>query len=87
MGNLKGLNVLIVLPSVICAVAIAACGSSGHKPSASSHAQSFLAFSECMRSHGVTAFPDPQPSGGINMRLPGSSWNFGDDPHGLTVRR
>ena len=67
MGNLKGLNVLIVLPSVICAVAIAACGSSGHKPSASSHAQSFLAFSECMRSHGVTAFPDPQPSGGISL--------------------
>ena len=21
------------------------------------------------------------------MRLPGSSWNFGDDPHGLTVTR
>ena len=60
MVNLKGLNVLIALPSVVCAVAIAACGSSGHKPSASSHAQSFLAFSECMRSHGVTAFPDSQ---------------------------
>ena len=44
MVNLNGLNVLMALPSVICAVAIAACGSSGHKPSASSHAQSFLAF-------------------------------------------
>ncbi len=67
MVSLRGLNVLIVLPSVIGAVAIAACGSSGHKPSASPHAQSFLAFSECMRSHGMTAFPDPQPSGGIGL--------------------
>ena len=67
MVGLKGLKVLIVLPSVICAVGIAACGSSGDQPSASSHAQSFLAFSECMRSHGVTAFPDPSPGGGINI--------------------
>ena len=67
MVNLEGLNVLIVVPWVICAFAIAACGSSGHSPSASSHAQSFLAFSECMRSHRVTAFPDPQPSGGISL--------------------
>jgi hypothetical protein len=67
MVNLQGPNILIALPSVICAVAIAACGSSGHKPSASSRAQSFLAFSECMRSHGVTAFPDPSPGGGINL--------------------
>jgi hypothetical protein len=65
--NLKGLNAPLALPSVICAVAIAACGSSGHRPSGSSHAQSFLAFSECMRSNGVTAFPDPSPGGGINL--------------------
>ena len=67
MSNLKGLNALIVLPSVVCAVAIAACGSSGHKPRASSNAQSFLAFSQCMRGHGVTGFPDPSPGGGINI--------------------
>lgn len=67
MVNLKGRNVLIALPSVICAVVIAACGSSGHKPNAASHAQSFLAFSECMRSHGVSGFPDPSPGGGINL--------------------
>jgi hypothetical protein len=24
---------------------------------------------------------------GCWRRLPGSSWNFGDDPHGLTVTR
>jgi hypothetical protein len=23
----------------------------------------------------------------LGKRLPGSSWNFGDDPHGLTVTR
>ncbi len=57
----------IWLAVVACALAIAACGSSGHKPSTASHAQPFLAFSECMRSHGVPNFPDPG-SGGLNIR-------------------
>ncbi len=51
----------------VCVVAIAGCGSSGHKPSDSSHAQSLLAFSECMRSHGVPNFPDPGSRGGLNI--------------------
>jgi hypothetical protein len=55
------------LVAAVCAVAIAGCGSSGRKPSASSHGGSFLAFSECMRSHGVTGFPDPGPRGGIQI--------------------
>jgi hypothetical protein len=67
MFNLKGLNARLALPLITCAVAIAGCGSSGHKPSAPSHAQSFLAFSACMRSHGVTAFPDPSSGRGINL--------------------
>jgi hypothetical protein len=50
-----------------CFVAISACGSSGAD---SSHAggghSSFLAFSECMRSHGVPQFPDPS-GGGIHI--------------------
>jgi len=50
-----------------CALAITACGSSGHTPSASSHADSFLAFSKCMRSHGVPNFPDPSGGGGIHI--------------------
>ncbi len=59
------------LAAAVCAVAIGACGSSGHKPNASSRDGSFLAFSECMRGHGVTNFPDPSPGGGIN--IPASS--------------
>jgi hypothetical protein len=47
----------------VCVVAVAGCGSSGHKPSASSPAQSFVAFSECMRSHGVSNYPDPTRNG------------------------
>jgi hypothetical protein len=50
-----------------CVLAIAGCGSSGPKPGDSSHRGSFLAFSECMRSHGVPGFPDPSPRGGINL--------------------
>jgi hypothetical protein len=55
----------------VCVVVIGACGSSGHKPNTSSQGGSFLAFSQCMRSHGVTNFPDPSPGGGIN--IPASS--------------
>ena len=50
---------------VLCALAVVACGSS-HK-SASGHRSQFLAFSECMRAHGVTNFPDPGPRGGIDL--------------------
>jgi hypothetical protein len=56
-------RVLAALIVGVCVVAIAGCGSSGHRPSASSHAQSFLAFSICMRSHGVPNFPDPSGRG------------------------
>jgi hypothetical protein len=49
-----------------CALAVAACGSS-NKPSDSSGREAFLAFSECMRSHGVPTFPDPSPGGGIHL--------------------
>jgi hypothetical protein len=48
-------------------VAVAGCGSSPRKPNASSHGGSFLAFSECMRGHGVSGFPDPSGKGGINI--------------------
>jgi hypothetical protein len=51
----------------MCVVAIAGCGSSGPKLRASSNAGSFLAFSECMRSHGVPGFPDPTAHGGIDI--------------------
>jgi hypothetical protein len=46
-----------------CIVAVSGCGSSAHGSRAASHS-SFLEFSECMRSHGVTNFPDPGAKGG-----------------------
>jgi hypothetical protein len=58
-------------------VAIAACsgtasdsnvsGSSSPSGSSSAHA-AFLAFSACMRSHGVPNFPDPSGGGGIRIQ-------------------
>jgi hypothetical protein len=58
-----------------CGIMLAACGSSG-KPSGSAqpaHSR-FLAFSTCMRSHGVPNFPDPSSSGGIQL-TPGAGLN------------
>jgi hypothetical protein len=50
-------------------IAVAACGSGpskpGSTPTSTSAAQSLLAYSSCMRSHGVPNFPDPDSSGGI----------------------
>ena len=55
--------------ALACAVALVACGSAG-KPAtaaASSNYASFLNFSKCMRSRGVTNFPDPRGGGGIKL--------------------
>lgn len=63
----------IALTGVACAVIIAACGSSAHSLSAASggaspaHVAAALAFSNCMRSHGVPNFPDSSSGGGINL--------------------
>jgi hypothetical protein len=68
MANPKG-NVLVILAAVSCAVGITACGSS--KPSSTAAADQFaqgVKYSDCMRSHGVTKFPDPSPGGGYNIR-------------------
>jgi hypothetical protein len=67
-------RLLAPLGAAVWAIAIAGCGSSAHKPSASSHASSELAFSECMRSHGVTGFPDPSPGGG-GLNIAGTGIN------------
>ena len=47
-----------------CAAALAGCGSSAHHGTGS---DGFLAFARCMRSHGVTHFPDPGPGRGIQV--------------------
>jgi hypothetical protein len=51
---------------LVCGLGIAACGSSSHsdpKNTAKGYAQA-LAFSNCMRAHGVSNYPDPTTSGG-----------------------
>jgi hypothetical protein len=68
---------LIVVTAVAagCTVAAAGCGSSSRPASATAKAgrNEFVAFSVCMRSHGVPNFPDPGPSG---LRIiPGSGVN------------
>jgi hypothetical protein len=50
---------------IACGALIAACGSSS--PSTNNTAKGYsqaLAFSKCMRAHGVSNFPDPSTSGG-----------------------
>ena len=54
----------IALAALGCAVAIAACGSTNSSTQpASNPSTQLLAFSECMRSHGVPSFPDPNGQG------------------------
>jgi hypothetical protein len=60
----------IVLASLGCATAMAACGSSKHNSSASSRG-SWLAFAQCMRGHGVPNLPDPSGQGG-GFQIPDS---------------
>ncbi len=60
VSDILGLSLVVVA----CTIAIAACGSSSEKPAATSHADTGIAFSECMRAHGVTNFPDPAGGGG-----------------------
>ena len=53
----------IVLAGMSCAIAIAACGGSGARPSAASTPygpkNSPASVSRCMRAHGLSNFPDP----------------------------
>jgi hypothetical protein len=59
------------------AVGLTACGSAGSTSSTQSRAASYerlLAYSRCMRSHGVPDYPDPSQSGsGIGISLPDSN--------------
>ena len=62
---------------VACGLGIAACGSSSNnerKNSAKGYSQA-LAFSKCMRAHGVSNYPDPttSPGGGVELSIGSSS--------------
>jgi hypothetical protein len=51
-----------------CAAALAACGSSSNvSDTGSSIYSKALKYSDCMRSHGLSKFPDPSPSGGFSI--------------------
>jgi hypothetical protein len=76
-----GRPVAVMLVVAGCALAVAACGSSGKPSNASSSSAdvSGIKFADCMRSHGVSNFPDPgsggggvkiSPSSGINPQSP-----------------
>ena len=60
--------VLAALAVAGCVPALAACGSStgtGATTGLSATGGSGVRFTQCMRAHGVTDFPDPLPSGGF----------------------
>jgi hypothetical protein len=67
----------IALAATTGALALAGCGSGGAGRSAAAASGApnpqvradFLHFSECMRAHGLTNFPDPGASGGVNVPI------------------
>src|SRR5919201_4908398 len=73
-----GLPVAVIIGAAAVALLAAACVSrggssgSGGSPQAggSTRSSSALAFSACMRSHGVPTFPDPDSNGGIPKVTP-----------------
>jgi hypothetical protein len=44
-------------------------------PSGADPTDAQLAYARCMRGHGISDFPDPQPGGGPIQVGPGSNWN------------
>jgi hypothetical protein len=76
-------NGTAALAALAAATVIAACGShslssagslgsSGSNPSHAQAQREELSFARCMRSHGVSSFPDPTPNGsGFNLSAPG----------------
>jgi hypothetical protein len=69
----RGHRIVLVVAALGCAAAIAACGgtasdsnvSGSSSPSSNGNAD-FVKYAECMRTHGVTNFPDPS-GGGIHI--------------------
>ena len=54
--------------ATLCALTLTACGSSAatHANDSPGRGQ-FVAYSDCMRTHGVPGFPDPGPQGGLQL--------------------
>ena len=72
---------LLVAALACLALVAAACSSApgsgaGAGPAGGSARHSELAYSQCMRAHGITDFPDPNAQGGINLNGgPGTDLN------------
>lgn len=68
MTNPTGRKVLTTLAAITCGVAVAACGSSNkpHATAADANAQG-IRYADCMRSHGVSGFPDPNSNSGVQL--------------------
>ena len=88
----RSARLLALLAVAVAALAgtVTACSSSSSSSAAPSHATGRphsaggpLAFSACMRSHGVPSFPDPTSNGGISIQVqPGSAI----DPNSLAFQ-
>jgi hypothetical protein len=64
------LRLIAAIAVVSCPFAVAACGSASKSAGTadSTHFSQAVKFSECMRAHGVTNFPDPSSGGGIHLQ-------------------
>jgi hypothetical protein len=56
-------NISIALGAIGCVAVIAACGSSGKPSDGTGSRDPALLEAQCIRSHGVPNFPDPNPGG------------------------
>jgi hypothetical protein len=66
-------SVALAVAAVTCAAALGACGGGGSGAGKSRDFGQALKFSQCMRAHGLTNFPDPSTrGGGIQIGGPGS---------------
>jgi hypothetical protein len=71
-----------ICAAIGCALLVAACGStstgSGQTDTNASNSAVLVKFSDCMRSHGVTSFPDPSTtqSGGNSFGIDGYNFNL-----------
>lgn len=66
-SNVAGGRV-VTLATIGCALALTACGSSSEpKSSPSGDYSQGVKYADCMRSHGVSNFPDPFPGGGFDV--------------------
>ena len=64
----------IACVGLVCALAVAGCGSLDKPKTHDAAFAQALKFSNCMRAHGVSSFPDPGAGGGIQL-VPGSGLN------------